>query len=355
MALAAPLSYFFIRLKPLENSFLSKLRQLDWIGILLFGIGSILFALPLSWAGALYSWGSWRTLVPLIIGILILVGFAAYEKRPSQPVYPHRIFGNITAQVTLLGAFLHGAVLYAALLYLPLYFEAIFLHTPLQAAVTVIPFCVFVVVFSGGAAFAVEASRRYRWEIWVGWVAVAVGMGLMTLWDHRTSTAEATGYQVLAGIGVGIVFTVPTIAMQASAPSVDDQGLAIGVLVSFRLFGGLVGLACAASAFSSTFEGAIATIALPDTLAILRDSANAVGYIPHLRELAVPGDVPQAVMDGIIYAYEDSLRVIWYILAAFATVGGISSVFLKELSLESEETGRQNWEPGDGAADNECP
>jgi hypothetical protein len=48
--------------------------------------------------------------------------------------------------------------------------------------------------------------------------------------------------------------------MQASAPSVDDQGLAIGVLVSFRLFGGLVSLACAATAFSSTFTDAIASV-----------------------------------------------------------------------------------------------
>jgi len=307
----------------------------------LFTTGSVLFALPLSWAGALYPWDSWRTLVPFMIGILVLVGFAVYEKWPAQPVYPHRIFGNVTAQATLIGAFLHGAILYAALVYLPLYFQAVLLQTPLLAAVSILPFCVFVVVLSGAAAFAVEATRRYRWEIWVGWVLLAVGIGLMAFWDHDTSTAESAGYQTLAGIGVGIVFTVPTIAMQASAPTVDDQGLAIGVLVSFRLFGGLVGLACAATAFSSTFESAIASVgSLPDSTAILQDSASAVGYIPYLRELVVPQDL----MDGIINAYRDSLRSIWYTLAAFATVGGITSMLMKELSLESEETGRQNWE-----------
>jgi hypothetical protein len=132
--------------------------------------------------------------------------------------------------------------------------------------------------------------------------------------------------------------------MQASAPTVDDQGLAISILVSFHLFGGLVGLACGATAFSSTFESVIASVAsLPESVAILRDSASAVGYIPHLRELVVPQDI----MNGITNAYGDSLRSIWYILAAFAAVGGITSVFLKELSLESEETGRQNWEAND--------
>ena len=190
----------------------------------------------------------------------------------------------------------------------------------------------------------VEATRRYRWEIWVGWVLLAVGMGLMALWDYRTSVAESAGYQIIAGIGVGILFTVPTIAMQASAPTADDQGLAIGILVSFRLFGGLVGLACAATAFSSTFENAILLVGiLPESAAVLRDSASAVGYIPLLRELVVP----QHVMDGIIDAYSHSLRNIWYILAAFAAAGGVTSIFMKELSLESEESGRQNWEAED--------
>jgi MFS family permease len=344
IGIAAPLSFFFLQLKPVEGSLVSNLRGLDWTGMLLFTIGSTLFALPLSWAGAMYSWGSWRTLVPFVIGILFLVGFAVYEKWPAQPVYPHRIFSNITAQSTLVGAFLHGAILYAALFYLPLYFQAVLLQAPLQAAISILPFCVCVVVLSGAAAFAVEFSRKYRWEIWVGWVVLAVGMGLMALWDQHTSTAESAGYQVLAGIGVGILFTVPTIAMQASAPTVDDQGLAIGVLVSFRLFGGLVGLACGATAFSSTFESVITSVGnLPESVAILRDSASAVGFIPHLRGLVVPQDI----MSGITNAYGDSLRTIWYILAAFAAVGGITSVFLKELSLESEETGRQNWEATD--------
>jgi hypothetical protein len=341
IGIALPLSFFFLRLKNLEASLSSKLRSLDWTGMLLFTIGSMLFALPLSWAGALYPWGSWRTIVPFIIGILFLAGFAVYEKFPTQPVYPHRIFGNATAQATLVGAFLHGAVLYAALFYLPLYFQAVQLKTPLQAAVLVLPFCIFVVVLSGAAAFMVEASRKYRWEIWLGWVVLAVGVGPMALWDAHTSTAESAGYQVLAGIGIGVLFTVPTIAMQASAPSVDDQGLAIGVLVSFRLFGGLVGLACAATAFSSTFGGAIGQVGkLPESVAFLENPDSAVGYVPYLRELVVE----DGLMGEIVGAYAKSLKSIWYILAAFAAVGGIASVFLKELSLESEETGRQNFE-----------
>ncbi|KAF1843630.1 MFS general substrate transporter, partial [Cucurbitaria berberidis CBS 394.84] len=341
IGITALLAFFYMNLKPIEDSLASKLRRLDWTGMLLFATGAILFSLPLSWADAMYPWGSWRTILPFIIGILFLIGFAVYEKYPPQPVFPHRIFSNITAQVTLIGAFIHGAILYALLLYLPLYFQAVFLKTPLQAAISILPLCVFVVVLSGAAAFAVEASRKYRWEIWVGWVLLAIGVGLMALWDQNTSVAASAGFQTLAGLGLGILFTVPTIAMQASAPTVDDQGLAIGVLVSFRLFGGLVGLAVGATAFSSTFGGAVASLgSLPASVATLENPASAVGFIPHLREIALPNEM----MDAIIGAYADSLRTIWYALAALAAVGAIASLFLKELSLESEETGRQHME-----------
>lgn len=341
IGIAAPLAFFFMKLKPVEESLASKLRRLDWTGMLLFAIGSILFSLPLSWAGAMYPWGSWRTLVPFIIGILFLLGFAIYEKWPTQPVFPYRIFGNATAQASILGAFIHGAVLYALLLYLPLYFQAVYLETPLRAAVSILPLCVLVVFMSGAAAFAVEAFRKYRWEIWIGWILLAVGVGLMSIWDKNSSLAETASFQVIAGIGLGTLFTVPTISMQASAPSVDDQGLAVGVLVSFRLFGGLVGLAIGATAFSSVFASSTASLGpLPESVAILEDSAYAIGFIPHLREVTIP----QGLMDSIIDAYSGSLQTIWYALAGLAAVGGIASLFMKELSLESEETGRQNWE-----------
>lgn len=341
VAVAAPCAYFFLNLKSFEDSLGDKLRKLDWTGMALFAAGTVFFALPLSWAPAVYPWSSWRTLVPFVLGITLLIGFAVWEKYPAQPCIPHRIMENTTAQVTLVGAFIHGAVLYGVLLYLPLYFQAVFRETPLQAAVSLLPICVTVVVMSGVTALAVEQTRRYRWSIWIGWILLAVGMSLISLWKRNTSLAASVSFQIIAGIGLGTLFTVPTIAMQASAPTVDDQGLAAGTLVSFRLFGGLVGMACGATAFSSAFGRAISRVGpLPESVAALRDPAMAIGFIPHLRHVSLPG----ALLDAIIDAYAGSLRMIWWILTGFAVVGALVSLGMKELSLENEEVGRQNWE-----------
>jgi MFS family permease len=76
IAVAAPSSAFFLQLKPIEESFWKRLKNLDWTGLLLFTVGMSVFVLPLSWGGSMYLWKSWRTIVPLSIGIVILGIFA---------------------------------------------------------------------------------------------------------------------------------------------------------------------------------------------------------------------------------------------------------------------------------------
>ncbi|KAJ5761265.1 Siderophore transporter RhtX family [Penicillium odoratum] len=333
------LAFFFVRLKPIDQSLRSQLSRIDWFGMLLFTAGSILFALPLSWAGNMYPWGSWRTIVPLIIGIFILVGFAFYEAYPADAMFPYRIFRSRTAQMTLLGSSTHGFVLYTLLQYLSFFSQAAYLETPLKSSISILLFCCVVYVFTGIAAFAVDVLRRYKWEIWAGWVFLAVGCGIFSPWDQSSSVAKTAGFQVIAGIGIGTIFSVPPIPMQASAAA-EDQGLARGIMVGFRLSGSLIGLAVGGTTFSSVFAKGIDGIALPASVALLADPSEAVGFIPHLRTV----DIPPALRVLIKEAYKNAMQTIWYEMAAFGALGFLSSLFIEELTMETEEMGRQHYE-----------
>ncbi|CAJ2508152.1 Uu.00g093380.m01.CDS01 [Anthostomella pinea] len=341
IGICLPLTIFCLRLKPMSDTFRQQLARMDWSGMGLFTVGATLFTLPLSWAGSMYPWSSWRTILPLVIGILMLAFFVWYESKPLEAVFPYRLFRNRTAAVTLLGSFIHGMVLYTLLYYLPLYFQSVFLETPLQAAVSILPLCAVLMAFTGIAAMAVEWTRRYLWSIWVGWLFLAVGVGLLGLWDSHTTLAERASFQVIGAIGIGILFTVPPIPMQASVERAEDQGLAVGILVCFRLFGGLIGLAIGATAFSTQFSRSIASLRpLPEAAAMLADNQDALSFIPYLRDL----DVAAGTMDGIRDAYAQAIRSIWYFLAAFGALGFLASLLTKELEIESEETGRQAFE-----------
>ncbi|RAK84846.1 efflux pump antibiotic resistance protein [Aspergillus costaricaensis CBS 115574] len=337
------LTFFFLRLRPVEGTFLQKLGLLDLLGMALFVAGCAAFVLPLSWAGALYSWGSWRTLLPLILGLVVLALFVVYERVPAQPVLPYRLFKSATAITTFLGGFLHGLVTYTLNTYLPLFYQAAFYETPLHASVTLLPMNVMSLFFSCVSPISVSYLRKYRVNIWTGWVFLTVGTGLLHIITPASSVPFRTGLPIVVSLGIGVLFTVLVLPVQASVASVDDTGFAAGLLVFFRLLGGLVGLAIGSTVFSSVFEKSIKALGtLPSTLAALENSQAAVGFIPQLRDLR--GQVGKEVLDQVTGVYSHSFHIIWIVLIVFAGVGLVASCFTKEVSMEKEELGRQRFE-----------
>ena len=81
----------------------------------------------------MYSWSSWHTLVPLLLGVVGIVGFSFYEWRLSskafdsegnvlpgdrvEPIIRFSIFYNWTMRITYLGTIIHGIVLWGLLYY----------------------------------------------------------------------------------------------------------------------------------------------------------------------------------------------------------------------------------------------
>lgn len=340
--IALVLTFFFLRLRPIPGRLSAKARQLDWTGISLFTVGATSTAMPLSWAGALYSWSSWKTLLPFIIGLLVLVIFAFYEKKPTNAVLPYKVFSNTTATLSLVTGLIHGLILYTILLYFPLFFEAIFLEASLEAAKSSLPVFCLCVAFSFIAPAVTEVTRRYRMLLWIGWVFTTVSMALWCLVGRTTSRAETYAFEALLGVGVGIVFTGTQIPMQASVTDVDDTGLAVGMLVVFRLVGGLVGLSISSTVFISVFQNSINDLSpLVEQLAVLEDGSQAVGFIPLLRTM----NLPDGLMVGVIDAYQRAFQSVWIVLGCFSFIGLCCSLFIKELTLEKEETGRQGFMP----------
>jgi hypothetical protein len=95
----------FLDLNSVQDSFVDKLRRVDYNGTTLF-MGSIAsFLIPITWSGVMYAWDSWRTLVPLVIGAVGLLVFAFYEYRfAAEPMIPHSLFQNRTSTVAFLGS-----------------------------------------------------------------------------------------------------------------------------------------------------------------------------------------------------------------------------------------------------------
>lgn len=325
----------FLTLNTIRLSMKQKLKQLDYIGILLFIAGMTIFVIALTWGGVLYPWKSYKTLVPLILGLAILGVFVWWESKPAVPMIPYRIFAVPTAALALFCAVLHGIILYGVLFYLPLYFEGVTGDRPLRAAVEAFPLSLTVTPFAVLSAFAIDYVRRYCWASWTGWTFVTVGMGLMSLLALHTDQAGRSGLQIVAGIGLGILYPALSIPLQA-AVEVDDNGLAIGTFVFSRQLGSVIGLALGSAIFTNQFDHYLPN-KIPDELTPLKVGNAAVDFVSVLRTFGLD----QALLDSILEAYVQALRYVWIAMVAIGGVGFIASLFMKDISLESEEEGRQ--------------
>lgn len=72
----------------------------------------------------MYKWSSWRTLVPLLLGLFGLIGFIIYSIYfSSEPLIRGSLFNSSTAITAYFGTFIHGIIVWSMLYYMPLYYE----------------------------------------------------------------------------------------------------------------------------------------------------------------------------------------------------------------------------------------
>ncbi|KAF3055168.1 putative transporter C3H1.06c [Daldinia childiae] len=343
LGVGTPLVFFFLKLRPvpLDATLAKNLRRIDWIGITLVIIGITIFVIPISWAGSLFPWASWQTLLPMLLGVAVLVAFAFYEAKPAAPIVPHRLFHSKTGNMALLGGFIHGMVLVSLLQYLPLLYQSVELETAISAAVSLLPTSIISVVFAVVAMMMVPLFGGYVWLLRLSWVILTLGTGLLALFDVGSSSSMCYGLPILWGQGVALL-RLNILPMQASVKNVDDTGVAIGSFLSIRMFGGLIGLTISSTIFSNVFSMSIfnSAIQLTGGLAPLKDASNAVNFIENLRSL----DISLTTLNQVLGVYLNCFRTIFYTMTGLSALGLITSMFLDEIDLKGRDLGNQRFE-----------
>ncbi|KAJ5598377.1 Major facilitator superfamily domain general substrate transporter [Penicillium hordei] len=343
LGIGIPLVFFFLKLRPvpLDATLASNLKRLDWIGMALVIIGITIFVAPLSWAGTLFPWASWQTLLPLLLGVAVLVIFVFYEAKPLAPIIPYRIFGSKTGNLTLVGGFIHGIIMVSLLQYLPLLYQAVELESAISSALSLLPTVIISVVVAAVSMLMVPLFGGYVWLLRLSWVVLTLGTGLLALFDVGTSSSMRYGLPILWGQGVALL-RLNILPMQASVKNVDDTSLAMGQFLAIRLFGGLVGLTISSAIFNNVFSASISntTIQLTGALAPLKDASNAVNFIDELRFL----NVSFTMLDEVLRVYLKCFQTIFYTMTGLSGLGLLTSVFLDEINLKGQDLGDQRFE-----------
>jgi hypothetical protein len=149
------------------------------------------------------------------------------------------------------------------------------------------------------------------------------------------------GIPIFWGVGISLL-RLNLLPMQASVKNIDDTGMAIGLFITIRMFGALLGLTIASSIFNTVFASSLSstTVGLTGDLATLRDASNSVAFIDRLRSLHVSDEQ----LDQVLGAYLQCFRTLFYTMTGFSGLGLLTSLFLDEIDLNKLGRGNQRFE-----------
>ncbi|MFJ8143350.1 MFS transporter [Streptomyces sp. NPDC096013] len=215
-------------------------RPLDVPGVVLasLGLAGVTFGLI---TASKVPWKPVLTLVPLILGVLVLAAFVQWQRRASEPLVPRAVRGNTAFISACAVYFLSYLAFSGTLYYVTLMFQNLLgwsaLRTGLSWLLMNAPFLV-------AAQMAGKLSQRFtpRAIVTTGCTAGALGIAALSTLTPATPFAVAAVGYLVAGIGFGLLVPgITNVAMRDVAAPV--AGAASAVLNAARQLGTAVGLA----------------------------------------------------------------------------------------------------------------
>jgi EmrB/QacA subfamily drug resistance transporter len=255
------------------------------------------------------GWTSAEIVSCLVSATVLLLAFAVWEQRVSEPMVPLRLFRNRVFAVGNATTFFMTGAIFAAGFLVTEEFQLARGYSPVSAGVCLLPFFATPMVISPIAgAVSDRIGRRPVMATGLflqaaGFVWVAVRGSLSTSW------AELDIALLIAGIGISMALpTVPTAVLNAVAPG--ELGKASGINYMMQRFGAVFAIAIASAVFAAHghlstpagvtdgFRPALAACAGFALLAALSSLAITPPKTQHARALEPVEDVTQITMQN---------------------------------------------------------
>ncbi|OCH88921.1 MFS general substrate transporter [Obba rivulosa] len=328
----AGLSFFFVLLfldlPTPAGTLREKLKRIDWLGSSLVMGSACACVIAFTWGGIVFPWLSAPVLAPLSVGLCGIIVYIVYETRwCSYPIVPASIISNRTSLSGYLQIFLCSFINVNLLYYLPIYYQACQDASPTASGIDIFGLTFTIAPVSVITGLSIGMTKRYRPQLWAGWAITIAGVGLLSIIREDTPRATSIGYQAVAGIGVGLVYSTGYFPVLAPLP-VELNGLALAFYTFLRSL---------AQVWAVTIGGTILQNGLSNRLPASfsshfnSDSAGiAYSVVPQIPSL------PQPLKDEVRAAFARSLTTLWIVLVAMAGLGLMASLPMKGLPLHTQ-------------------
>ncbi|KAF5609228.1 major facilitator superfamily transporter [Fusarium subglutinans] len=286
------------------------LRSLDWPGFAFIIGGTICFLYGLeAGSGGLAPWNSAFVICLLVFGVTILALFMVWEaKFAKNPIIPIRIFQSTTNIAAFAVANLHSFIFIACDYFLPLYFQVVLGFSPIISGVTLFPLILPMSISTGVGGLIVGKTGNYKLIILVGAALMTLGIGLFISLGQRKEWPKLVIAEVIAGLGCGVLFQNPMIALQTHVRQRD--------------------MAATMSAYTF-MRGLFISVSIVVGTVFIQRTVHGGNLT------AVSSDRAQGETDK--HGYVSGLRVMWAFYTALCGLMLVSAVFIKPKPVKVEE------------------
>jgi MFS family permease len=284
--LAGVLVAFTLPPSKVHGDLKTKLKVIDYYGVVLSSSAVMLLLIPISGGGTYFEWKSPMVISMLTLGGICMVLFVIVEwKIAVMPMLPLHLFKIPAVCAILIQNLLFGIVYYSHLYYLPIYYENARQFSPLLSAILTIPFVAGQSVFSILSGQYVSRTKRYGEIIWSGYALWALGCGLVLLFDRSTPKWKIVIFLIIEGAGVGFVFQPTLVAAQAHSLK-RDRAVVISARNFLRALGGSLGLALSSAVFSNVLSKSLDSLSVPLPAGVQSSILASILRVPDLPTLS---------------------------------------------------------------------
>ena len=201
------------------------------------------------------GWTAGITLVSLVAGVVLLIGFAVLELRVAHPLLPLRVPAERNRGASFLAMLLSAAAMFGVFLFLTYYLQQNRGYSPIKTGLAFLPMTGAVMITAVTVSTVLLTRVGPKILVSAGMLLAGIGMAIFTSIGLHTSYASTVLIgELVMGIGLGLVFAT---AMNSSTIGVapSDAGVASALVNACQQVGGALGTALlstiAASAASS--------------------------------------------------------------------------------------------------------
>ncbi|XVQ14197.1 MFS transporter [Spirillospora sp. CA-255316] len=317
--------------------------RIDWSGAALLIVSLALLNLALI-RGEGQGWGSAATLLQSAAGAVLLVVFAAVERRADAPIVDLSLFRIPTFAAVNVIAFVSRLINIGGAVYLMFYFQAALGMSPMESGLLLLP--VFAAQTAGGLGAAkLQARFTASQMIVAGYVVKGVSAAWMAqVFEPGAGAWSLVPPMALWGLGGGAA-GMPTLSTAMKVVAKDKAGMASGTVMSMFMIGAGVGSAGLGAVFKERI-GAVVTAdaALPEGG---RDAvADAAAQVDLARlEAATPPGFEAEVQQAMERAISSGASLVMLTTAALSLICVVVAMFfVRERDMAAAAA-------GDAAAD----